>query len=60
MSISGYSRTEVLIQMKTINQSSISSVEDNNNNNNFNITISCKGRDAYLMYQLAINPNVFI
>lgn len=60
MSISGYSRTEVLIQMKTINQSSITSVEDNNNNNNFNITISCKGRDAYLMYQLAINPNVFI
>lgn len=55
MSISGYSRTEVLIQMKTINQSSITSVEDNNNNNNnnFNITISCKGRDAYLMYQLA-------
>lgn len=60
MSISGYSRTEVLIQMKTINQSSITSVEDNNNNNNFNITISCKGRDAYLMYQLAINPNVLI
>lgn len=62
MSTSLYYNTEVLIQIKAVNQSFTSTSDEtnnNNSNNNFTITISCKGRDKLLLYQLAINPNEF-